>query len=98
MQRNEAKQKSQPPTRVCTAFLALLLFLWVGGIAAPAVAQDTVKYKSKTVIDLSGATIDGELTKPEGSYIVNRKLSRFSALIRLRMDFKPELKQAHNDL
>ena len=63
-----------------------------------ALAQDSVSYKKKTVIDLSGATIEGELTKPEGSYIVNRKLSKFSTLIQARGDFIPELLTSHNDL
>jgi hypothetical protein len=74
------------------AFLLMTLSLF------PANAQDRVKYKKKTVIDLSGATIEGELTKPEGSYIVNRKLSRFSSLIQARRDYIPELLASHNDL
>ena len=59
---------------------------------------DSVSYKKKTVIDLTGATIEGELTKPEGSYIVNRKLSRFSSLIQARGDFNFELLGSANDL
>jgi hypothetical protein len=54
-------------------------------------AGDKVVYRKKTVIDLSGAVIEGELTKPEGSYIVNRKVSRFSTLITLRENYVPEL-------
>ena len=52
---------------------------------------DKVVFQKKTVIDLTGAVIEGELTKPEGSYIVNRKVSRFSSLIKLRENFIPEL-------
>lgn len=63
-----------------------------------ALAQDTVSYKKRTIIDLSGATIEGELTRPEGSYIVNRKLSKFSTLIQARGDFIPELLTSHNEL
>lgn len=62
--------------------------------AAPATAaggHETVVYEKKTVIDLSGAVIEGELTKPEGSYIVNRKVSKFSSLIKVRENFVPEL-------
>ena len=58
---------------------------------AAAVADVKVVYEKKTVIDLSGAVIEGELTKPEGSYIVNRKVSRFSSLIKVREHFLPEL-------
>lgn len=61
-------------------------------------AQDRIEYKKKTVIDLTGATIEGELTRPEGTYIVNRKLSTFSTLIRARGSFWEELKVSHNEL
>ena len=54
-------------------------------------AEQRVIYKKKTVIDLTGAIIEGELTRPEGSYVVARKVSRFSSLIHLRGDFWPEL-------
>ncbi len=76
-------------------FTLSLTFLWSG----VALAQgDSVSYKKKTVIDLSGATIEGELTKPEGSYIVNRKLSKFSTLIQARENYVPELLTSHNEL
>lgn len=74
--------------------LILAVLTWTSS----ALAQDRVSYKKKTIIDLSGATIEGELTKPEGSYIVNRKLSRFSTLIQARGDYIPELLTSHNDL
>ena len=79
-------------------FWTIVVVLVWAGLAQPAFAQDRVKYKKKTVIDLSGATIEGELTKPEGSYIVNRKLSRFSTLIQARRDYVPELLASHNEL
>lgn len=65
---------------------------------ASASAEDKVVFKKRTVIDLSAAVIEGELTRPEGSYIVNRKLSKFSDLIQDRQDFIPELMSSHNDL
>ena len=67
-------------------------------LAAPAFAEDTiveesdkVVYNKKTVIDFSDVNIEGELTKPEGSYIKNRKKTRFRNLIELRGTFRPEL-------
>ena len=76
-------------------FGGLLLF---GGVALAQSGGDRVSYKKRTVIDLSGAVIEGELTKPEGSYIVNRKLSRFSTLIQVRMHFLTELEDSANEL
>jgi hypothetical protein len=70
-------------------------------MAATAMAQeggDTVVFKKKTVIDFSDVLIEGELTKPEGSYVVSRKLSRFSTLIQYRQDYKFELLNSANDL
>jgi hypothetical protein len=70
-------------------------------LAAPVLAQDTtvqeddkVVFNKKTVIDFSDVNIEGELTKPEGSYIKNRKKTRFRNLIELRGNFRPELKRS----
>jgi len=76
--------------------VGLLLVLLAAGNAMA--QEERVVFKKKTIIDLTGATIDGEITKPEGSYIVNRKLSRFSTLIQARGDFIPELLTSHNDI
>lgn len=53
--------------------------------------SDRVSFKKRTVIDFSDVTIEGELTKPEGSYLVNRKKTRFKNLIEVRAHFRPEL-------
>ncbi len=52
---------------------------------------DQTVYKTKTIIDFSELQIAGEIAKPDGSYISSRKDSKFQSLIRLRMDFRPEL-------
>jgi len=58
------------------------------------VENDRVEFQKKTVIDFSDVSIEGELTKPEGSYIKNRKKTRFRNLIALRGDFRPEMKRS----
>lgn len=55
------------------------------------VEEDRVVYQKKTVIDFSDVDVSGELTKPEGQYIKNRKKTRFRSLIQLRGNFRPEL-------
>jgi hypothetical protein len=55
---------------------------------------DKVVFQKKTMIDFSDVNIDGELTKPEGSYITNRKKTRFRNLIELRGNFRPELSRS----
>ena len=78
--------------------VGLIAIVCLIAFAGSAVAQDKVVYKKRTVIDLSAAVIEGELTRPEGSYIVNRKLSKFSNLIQDRQNFVPELLSSPNDL
>ncbi len=55
---------------------------------------DRTVYQKKTVIDFSDVNIEGELTKPEGSYIKNRKKTRFRNLIEMRGNFRPELQRS----
>ena len=81
--------------------VAAVVAALIASLALPAFAQDTVVeeadkvvYNKKTVIDFSDVNIEGELTKPEGSYIKNRKKTRFRNLIELRGNFRPELKRS----
>ena len=74
-------------------------------LALPAAAQDTtitesdrVEYNKKTVIDFSDVTIQGELTKPEGSYLLNRKKTNFRSLLKTRTNFLPELLNSTDNL
>ena len=78
--------------------LSLVVFVALTLGSTTLLAQDKVVYKKKTVIDLSAAVIEGELTRPEGSYIVNRKVSRFSNLIQDRQNFFPELMSSSHDI
>jgi hypothetical protein len=60
--------------------------------------QDVTKFKKKTVIDFSDVTIQGELTKPEGSYLLNRKKTNFRSLLKTRTNFLPELLNSTDNL
>ena len=83
----------------------LAVLIAVAALATSALAQDTYVQESdktvfskKTVIDFSDVNIEGELTKPEGSYVKNRKKTRFRNLIEMRGDFRPELARSVNKL
>jgi hypothetical protein len=67
---------------------------------APKVVQeaDKVVVRKRTVIDFNDVTVEGELTKPEGSYLMNRNKTRFQSLIRLRDNFNPELQKSADNL
>ena len=59
---------------------------------------DKVVVRKRTVIDFNDVTVEGELTKPEGSYVLERSPTRFDSLIRLRDDFNPELQKSADNL
>ena len=46
-------------------------------LSSTAVAQDRVKYKKRTVIDLSASVIEGDLTRPEGSLSSTERRAAF---------------------
>lgn len=66
----------------------------------PKVVQepDKVVVRKRTVIDFNDVTVEGELTRPEGSYLLNRGKTRFQSLIRLRENFDPELQKSADNL
>ena len=85
--------------------VAAVLGVGLIGASATAFAQDRVVqeadkvvYKKTTVVDFNDVTLEGELTKPEGSYMMNRARSNFKSLIQLRGDFLPELQKSVDNL
>jgi len=76
-------------TRFLIAFCSL-------GLAMPAMAQDAsskqIKYKQRTEIDFEGVDVQGELVKPQGQLLLDRRKANFNPLIRLRIDFNQEMK------
>lgn len=81
--------------------------LWAGQAAAQQEPREEVKviqeedrtvYKKKTVIDFTDVAVEGELTKPEGSYVLNRKKTDFQSLIKVRENFAPELQKSVDNL
>jgi len=85
--------------RVITALLTALLTM---AFAIPlAVAQDDesqVRYKKKTEIDFEDVSIDGELKKPHGAYLLDKRQSSFNPLIRLKENFNQEMIDSVNQI
>lgn len=71
-------------------------------IATPAFAQEEeerkIEYKSRTEIDFEGVEVDGELVKPTGALLLDRKRADFNPLIKLREDFNEEMDQSVNQV
>ena len=59
---------------------------------------DKVVVRKRTVVDFDDVTVQGELVKPEGSYLLHRNKTRFEPLIQLRDDFDRELRQSADNL
>jgi Ni/Co efflux regulator RcnB len=83
--------------------LLLVLMALMGlSVAAPAAqAQDdeaNVRYKKKTEIDFDDVGVDGELKKPHGAYLLDKRQSSFNPLIRLKEDFNQEMVESVNQI
>jgi hypothetical protein len=57
-----------------------------------------VKYKERTEIDFEDVDVNGELVKPAGALLIDRKRASFNPLIRLREDFNDEMKQSVDEV
>ena len=64
-------------------------------------AQDndrSVTYKKKTEIDFEGVDVEGQLVKPQGALLLDRKRATFNPLIKLRTDFNPEISTSVSEI
>ena len=62
-------------------------------------AEDrTTEYKKRTEIDFEALDVTGEMVKPQGSVIIDRKKAEFNPLIRIRKDFNQEISNSVGDI
>ena len=69
----------------------------------PALADDPdpdpqVIYKERTEIDFEGVEIQGELIKPQGALLLDRKRAQFNSMIKLRTDFDDEMDKSVDEI
>ena len=55
-------------------------------------------YKQETEIDFEGLEIEGELLKPHGAIVQERKGAAFNPLIQLRTNFQQEMSQSVSEI
>ena len=67
----------------------MLIFLVMSGMAHADDPKEEPKvvYKERTEIDFEGVEVSGELVRPQGSLILDRKRAQFNSMIKLRTDF-----------
>jgi hypothetical protein len=74
----------------------------VGFTSSTAFAQSEgdkkVIYKERTEIDFEGVEVAGELVKPQGALLLDRKRANFNPLIKLRTDFDEEMDQSIDEV
>lgn len=82
------------------AGLAVFALMSTAAVAQDKVTREADKtvFRKKTTIDFTDVAIDGELTKPEGSYSVSKKKTTFKTLIKVRDNFNPELQKSVENL
>lgn len=91
--------------------LKAITALAILGIAAPAFAQDettsatetddsgrAVKYKARTEIDFEGVDVNGELVKPQGQLLLDRRKAKFNPLIQMRDNWDIEMKESIDEV
>ncbi|MFT4622081.1 MAG: hypothetical protein ACI8PZ_000734 [Myxococcota bacterium] len=76
-------------------YAVALIVLSASGMA---LAQDDsgrqIKYAERTEIDFEGVDVQGELVKPAGQLLLDRRKANFNPLIRLRENFNEEMKRS----
>jgi hypothetical protein len=79
-----------------------LLLLMATAMADEPVERDSegrqIIYKQKTEIDFEGLDIEGELIKPQGALLLERKKASFNPLIKLRRDFNVEMSESVREI
>ena len=65
-----------------------------------AIAQEdrSVKYQKRTEIDFEGVDVSGELVKPQGALLLDRKRASFNPLIKVRTDFNIEMSDSVREI
>ena len=77
----------------------LVLFMLSGvAYADDKEEEPKVVYKQRTEIDFEGVEIEGELVKPQGSLVLDRRHAKFNPMIKLRTDFDDEMDKSIQEI
>ena len=74
--------------------LILMLFFPFSANGQERGDNDRIVYKQRTEIDFDGVDIQGELVKPAGTLLLDRRAASFNPLIKLRENWNPEIKES----
>lgn len=79
-------------------YVLLFLLSGVGVAYANDEEEPRVVYKQKTEIDFDGVEVQGELVKPQGAMMIDRKRAKFNPMIKLRTDFDDEMDKSVDEI
>ena len=95
---------------ICVLMSSILMSLWLtlglaedlptggaGSQTAPATGGNTktkVVYREKSYYDFEDSLINGNLRKPDGSFVFRKNQSTFSSALNLKRSFIPELRES----
>ncbi len=72
-------------------YFLLFLMAPVAHANEPKEQEPKVVYKQRTEIDFEGVEVDGELVKPQGTLLMDRKRASFNSMVWIRTDFDDEM-------
>jgi len=75
-----------------------MIFYLLMSFALGQESDRAVEYKKKTEIDFEELDVTGELVKPQGALLLDRKRASFNPLIRLRSDFNVEMSNSVTEI
>jgi hypothetical protein len=82
-----------------TRFLLLTLLITPGlALADEGEEEPKVVYKERTEIDFEGVEVQGELVRPQGALLLDRKRAQFNSMIKLRLDFDDEMDKSVDEI
>jgi len=76
----------------------MLIFAFISFVFANENEEPKIVYRKETTIDFEALDIEGELVKPQGSIILERKRAVFNPLIQLKKDFNEEMSNSLKDI
>lgn len=75
-----------------------MFLLFMVSLASAQDEERDVKYKNRTEIDFEGVDVTGQLVKPQGALLLDRKRASFNPLIKLRTDFNIEISNSVTEI
>ena len=75
-----------------------MILLFITSLSFAQDIESKIVYKKQTEIDFEGLEVEGELIKPNGATINERKPAPFNPLITLRTNFNYEMSASVNEI